>query len=187
MSSNKTVTMLPPPDSPDIPSVKELRLLQKYSGEFNWLATRTRPDISYYTSLLASSCSKYNQWSLDLAKKIHRYLVGTTDVGIVISKTGSESDLKVYTDAGFSGISKTHSQTGIIVMLGGSIIVWRSSKQSVIATSTCEAELYAASMGWQVVEGLRHLLADMAIDVGCIEVLIDNAAALTVAECGSTW
>ena len=117
MSSNKTVTMLPPPDVPDVPSVKELRLLQKYSGEFNWLATRTRPDISYYTSLLASSCSKYNKWSLDLAKKIHRYLIGTADTGIVISTSGSESDLKVYTDAGFSGISKTHTRRELSLCL----------------------------------------------------------------------
>ena len=36
-----------------LPSPAELRKLQCHSGEFNWLATRTRVDLSYYTSLLA--------------------------------------------------------------------------------------------------------------------------------------
>ena len=41
------------------PSAAELKKLQTHSGEFNWPATRTRLDLSYYTSLLASACTKH--------------------------------------------------------------------------------------------------------------------------------
>ena len=37
------------PDQPDPPSPKLLKELQGFSGEFNWLATRTRPDLGLHT------------------------------------------------------------------------------------------------------------------------------------------
>ena len=160
--------MGPVPSEPEEPTLAVLRQLQAYSGEFNWLATRTRPDISYYTSLLASSCSKYAKWSLELAQKILRYLRGTKDKGIAISCQGDEKDLAVFTDAGFAG-ADTHSQSGIVVVWAGTIIVWRSSKQSVSALSTAEAELYGATLGWQIVEGLRHLLTSFGIIIPTIK------------------
>ena len=43
----------------EIPSAAVLKKLQTHSGEFNWLATRTRLDLSYYTSLLASALCKH--------------------------------------------------------------------------------------------------------------------------------
>ena len=66
----RSVQMEPIPTEPDVPSITVLRQLQGYSGEVNWLATRTRPDVCYYTSVLASACSKFATWSLELAKKI---------------------------------------------------------------------------------------------------------------------
>ena len=86
-----------------IPSPAELKKLQTHSGEFNWLATRTRVDLSYYTSLLASALSKHKDWSLELAQKILRYLSSTRDQGITISCAGSLTDLVVWSDAGFAG------------------------------------------------------------------------------------
>ena len=39
------------------PTPEELKVLQKYAGEFNWLATRTRPDLAYFTSLITAITS----------------------------------------------------------------------------------------------------------------------------------
>ena len=182
----KAVQMGPVPSEPDEPTLPALRQLQAYGGEFNWLATRTRPDISYYTSLLSSSCSKYGKWSLELAQKILRFLRGTKSQGITITCSGDEQDLAAWTDAGFAGPS-THSQTGIAVVWAGTIIVWRSSRQSISALSTAEAELYAATLGWQIVEGLRHLISNFGVEIPKTRVLIDNKAALTIAMCGANW
>ena len=91
-----------------------------------------------------------------------------------------------WTDAGYAG-EDTKSQSGLVISWGGSIIVWRSSRQTVATLSTAEAELNAATLGWQIVEGLRYLLADFGIDVPTIKVLIDNKAALTIAMCGAAW
>ena len=105
-----------------IPTPAELKALQTYSGEFNWLATRTRLDLSYYTSLLASACSKHAEWSVELANKILRYLAATCDQGIVITCSGSLNDLKAWSDAGYAG-SDTRSQSGLVITWGGSVIV----------------------------------------------------------------
>ena len=137
-----------------MPSPAELVKLQCHSGEFNWLATRTGVDLSYYTSLLASALSKHKDWSLELVHKILRYLASTRDQGIVISCSGSLTDLIAWSDAGFAG-TDTKSQSGLVITWGGSIITWRSSRQSVSTMSTAEAELNAAALAWQIVEGSR--------------------------------
>ena len=66
-------------------------------------------------------------------------------------------------------------------------MVWRSSRQTVSTLSTAEAELNAATLGWQIVEGLRLLLADLGYELPKVKVLIDNQAALTIATCGANW
>ena len=58
------VTMALPDASDVAPSAGELRQIQGYAGEFNWLATRTRPDLSYWTSILASAATKHGAWCL---------------------------------------------------------------------------------------------------------------------------
>ena len=110
------------------------------------MATRTRPDILYYTSLLASAGSRFATWSLELAKKILRYLQGTVDQGIKITAKGQIGELYIWTDAGYAG-QDTRSQSGLVITWAGSVLVWRSSRQTVSALSTAEAELNAAAVG----------------------------------------
>lgn len=56
---NKCVRIDKLPTEPDVPTIPVLGQLQPYSGECDWLAARTRPDISYLTSLLNSSGTKF--------------------------------------------------------------------------------------------------------------------------------
>ena len=65
---------------------------------------------SYYTSLLASSCSEHADWSPELAKKIFRLLVSTRDQGILVSVSGALDDLVAWSNAGYAG-ADTRSQS----------------------------------------------------------------------------
>ena len=67
-------------------------------------------------------------------------------------------ELVAWTDAGFAG-TDTKSQNGLVITWGGSIVVWRGSRQTVAALSTAEAELNSAAGGWQIMEGLRLLIS----------------------------
>ena len=71
--------------------------------------------------------------------------------------------------------------------MGGSIKVWRSSQQTASALSTAEAELNSATLGWQIIQGLRLLITDFGIEVPEVKVMSDNQAALTLAKCGANW
>ena len=67
---------MPLPDEKDTPpAAAELKALQGYAGEFNWLATRTRGDLAYFTSIIASAATKHGNWTFQLCKKVLRYCV----------------------------------------------------------------------------------------------------------------
>ena len=81
---NLYVQMALPAEDDGPPDATQLRILQKFCGEFNWLATRTRPDVSYYISVIAQGITKYAAWSLQYCKKVIRYLAATWDQGLLI-------------------------------------------------------------------------------------------------------
>ena len=64
---------------------------------------------------------------------------------------------------------------------------WRSSRQATVALSTCEAEISAAAMAFQVSEGLRFLLEEWGLQLRPTILLIDNRSALLLGENGGTW
>ena len=104
-----------PTDKDLPPDAAKLKKLQQHAGELNWLATRTRPDIAYYTSVIASAAKSHGDWTLQLCHKVLRYLLETRDEGLVIPRGDSASlaglgreatdpnQLVVWTDAGYGG------------------------------------------------------------------------------------
>ena len=206
---NSAVTMALPTAEDPPPNATELKQLQKHAGEFNWLATRTRPDLAYYTSLIASASKDHGPWALELCKKVLRYLVNTRDQGLVFPKAGSalscggpslgaatiqdggselhsRHQLTVWSDAGYGGVG-TKAQTGVLISWAGAVVLARSSRQTNSAMSTCEAEVAAAAMAFVCCEGLRALLEEWGQHLDAPILLVDNKSALTVLELGGSW
>ena len=101
-----------------------------------YLANSTRPDIAFAVNLLArfSSCPTRRYWNG--IKYIFRYLQGTIGLGLFFAKN-SRHELIEYADAEYlSDPHKAKSQTGYVFMCGGTIISWRSMKQTISATSS---------------------------------------------------
>ena len=77
------------------------------------------------------------------AKRIIRYLKGTSNLGLWYSKDSS-LNLIGYTDADYGGYKiDRKSINGIYQFLGSNLISWHCKKQSSIALSTTEAEYVA--------------------------------------------
>ena len=76
-----TIVMPPIGEKDRVPTAEELRVLQAYAGEFTWLSTRTRADLAYWTSVIASTCTRYAEWTLNLCRKVLRYIVGNSPAG----------------------------------------------------------------------------------------------------------
>ena len=138
------------------PTASELKQIQVHAGELSWLATHTRADLAYWTSILASAATKHESWRLALVKKVHRYLPGTMQARMTFKKERYPKSLITWSDASFGGVSTT-SQSGVIVSWGGSVVLLRSSRQSTSALSTCEAEVAAAAIGLHIIAGVRSI------------------------------
>ena len=106
-----------------------------------YLASHTRPDISFSVNLLARYSSSPTRRHWTGVKQIFRYLRGIMDMGLYYSLS-SKSGLVGYADAGF--LSDPHngrSQTGYVFLYGGTTISWRSTKQTITTTSSNHAEI----------------------------------------------
>jgi hypothetical protein len=112
-------------------------------GSLNWLAVMTRPDISDAVGQLARHLQNPSNKHWEAAKHVLRYLKGYADLGPVY-KAGTDFKPNVYSDASFQRCPDTlRSTSGMVVILAGGPISWRSKRQSIIADSTCEAEYMA--------------------------------------------
>ncbi|XP_060215360.1 secreted RxLR effector protein 161-like [Lycium barbarum] len=77
------------------------------------------------------------------AKKVLMYLKGTKDYMITYRRSNS-LEVIGYSDSNHGGYVDTRNSTfGYLFLLAKGAISWKSAKQSVIATSTMEAEFVA--------------------------------------------
>ena len=87
-------------------------------------------------------------------------------------------------DSDFAGDRGTgRSTSGHIMSLCGAAVAWRSSQQSCVALSSCEAEYMALTPACQQAIHLRQLLADMGAPQTTATVIqCDNQSAISVAN-----
>ena len=114
-------------------------------GSIMYAMLCTRPDVCLAISL-AGRCQSnpgVDHWTA--VKNILKYLKRTKDMFLVY---GGDKELIIngYIDASFdTDPDDSTSQSGYAFILNGGAVSWCSSKQSVVAGSTCEAVYIAAS------------------------------------------
>ena len=110
-------------------------------GALTYLTTHTRPDIAFATSILARHSQNPTLRHWNGIKHLLRYLRGTSDLGLYFHKT-DQPEIKGFAYSGFrTDMNAGKSQTGYIFLKCGAPISWKSTKQTVTATSTNHAEL----------------------------------------------
>ncbi|KAL0461117.1 UNVERIFIED_CONTAM: Retrovirus-related Pol polyprotein from transposon TNT 1-94 [Sesamum latifolium] len=115
-------------------------------GALMYLANNTRPDIAFSVNLLARYSSTPTKRHWNGIKHILRYLRGTSDMELYFERHEDvkATNLVGYSDGGYlSDPHKAISQFGYVFMYGGTAISWRSTKQTLVATSSNHAELIA--------------------------------------------
>ena len=103
-STNKTPTSQTALGSdPEGSPIKETWKYSSVVGMLFYLSMNTRPDIAFAVSQVAQFNSNPKQSHTSAVKMIIRYLLATSDVGIIFTPT---SDFKVdfYVDADFAGL-----------------------------------------------------------------------------------
>ncbi|XP_016704342.1 secreted RxLR effector protein 161-like [Gossypium hirsutum] len=118
--------------------------MYKQIGESLMYLTTTRPDIMYGVSLISKYMKSPTEKHLQAAKRILRYLKGTTSFGLLYKK-GENLDLFGFIDSDYAGdIEDRKSTSGYVFMLGSTTISWSSKKQPIVTLSTTEAEFVVA-------------------------------------------
>ncbi|GJV62694.1 ribonuclease H-like domain-containing protein [Tanacetum coccineum] len=107
--------------------------------------TASRPDIMFAVCACARFQVSPKTSHLLAVKRIFRYLKGKPSLGLWYSKD-SPLELIAYTDSDYAGATLDRkSTTGGCQFLGNRLISWQCKKQTVVATSTTEAEYVAAA------------------------------------------
>ncbi|WZZ37877.1 hypothetical protein YC2023_034136 [Brassica napus] len=131
-------------------------------GSLRYL-TATRPDLMFSVNLVSRYMEEPNEEHLLAAKRILRYVQGTSSFGIRY-KRGEEQELVGYVDSDYAGdLDDRKSTSGYVFMLGGGAVSWASKKQPIVTLSTTEAEFVAASYGACQAMWQRNILEEIGL------------------------
>jgi hypothetical protein len=153
-------------------------------GALLYLATYTRPDIAFATSVLARHNQRPGVRHWNGIRHLLRYLRGTEDLGLYYSR-GGVPEITGYADAGFKSDKETgRSQTGYIFLKNNAPISWKSQKQTTTATSTNHSEVIAFHEATREAEWLQTVNKTISEQSGAgrssypIKIFEDNAACI---------
>ena len=99
-------------------------------------------------------------------------------------RRGGRIEIDSYSDADFGeDLDSIKSVTGQLHFMGGCLISWSSKMQSIVATSTAEAEYVALSEAVRETSWLRQVLAEIGYEQKeSTRVRCDNQIAIGLAE-----
>ncbi|GJY96986.1 putative ribonuclease H-like domain-containing protein [Tanacetum coccineum] len=127
------------PDSP-----VNVHLYRSMIGSLMYL-TASRPDIMFAVSACSRNQVTPTTSNLEAVKKIFKYLKGQPRLGLWYPRE-SPFVLEAYSDSDYAGANKDRkSTTGGCQFLGRRLISWQCKKQTIVATSSTEAEYVAAA------------------------------------------
>lgn len=156
---------------------------QNLIGCLNYLAQNSRPDIAHAVSVLSQFNNCYDEIHYKCAKRVLRYLKGTSDFALTFRKSG-KLELLGYVDADWGGSYDRKSFTGLMFILGENLITWESRKQRCVALSSTEAEYIGLSQASKEAIYLRSLLNSITNNTCAKPVVIynDNQSAHHIAR-----
>ena len=123
----------------------------------------TRPDVCLAISLAGRYQSNPGVDHWTVVKNILKYLKRTRDMFLFYG-VNKELVVNGYVDASFDiDPDDSKSQTGYVFILNGGAVSWCSSKKSVVAGFTCEAEYIAASEVAHEGVWMKEFISDLSV------------------------
>ena len=172
-----------------------LHQAQMFTGELQWIQSRTRPDLAYVCGLMSRLQHRRPSYVIEIALHTLRYLKKTWNFALnyrpcKVLDWGDENQLQcpramnqleVYADSSFSlEHEEDRSVQGIVIEQAGAAIQWSSSRQPFVAASTAESELISYAEAHQQALSVGALLQILEYDVSYV-LYGDNRSALSLA------
>ena len=158
---------------------EDSRAYRSVTASGNYLG-HDRPDVQYAIKQCSKSMSNPTESSWDSMKKVGRYFIANPRA-IQLFKWQTEiNKMRVQSDSDWAGDTKTRKSTsGGTIRLGAHLVKSWSKDQGSIATSSGEAELYAATKAASEALGLQSALKDFGINIE-INLEIDAKATIGI-------
>ena len=140
--------------------------LRSYVGQIQWLASQTRPDLSYSACEASVEFSEATISTLHKANKVIRR-IRNHDVKLKLVKLENlkECNIVCYTDASLNNLPRSGSQIGFLICISNGEkaipIVWKSSRAKRVVRSTIAAECLALAEGAGVCYYIRLIMAEI--------------------------
>ncbi|XP_074300973.1 secreted RxLR effector protein 161-like [Silene latifolia] len=154
-------------------------------GSIIYAQVCTRPDIAYAVGVLGRYQSKSGSNHWKAAKKVLRYVHGTKDYMLMYRRT-DRLEVVGYSDSHFAGcIDSRKSTSGYVFMLVDGAVSWRSTKQTLTATSTMEAEFVSCFEATSHGVWLKGFISGLRVVESIsrpIRMYCDNSAAVFMAK-----
>nr|GEZ55385.1 uncharacterized mitochondrial protein AtMg00810-like [Tanacetum cinerariifolium] len=155
----------------------DLHLYRSMIGSLMYLTT-SRPDIMFAVCACARHQVTPKECHLHAVKRIFRYLKGHPKLRLWYPKE-CPFDLVAYSDSDYGGATQDRKSTiGGCQFLGRRLILWQCKKQTIVATSTTEAEYVAAASGCGQVLWIQNQLLDYGYNFMNTKIYIDNNSVL---------
>lgn len=120
--------------------------------------TFTRPELSYIVHLLSQFMQQPRDEHWLAALRVVRYLKGCADQGIMLSSS-PDLNLTAFCDSDWSACPLTRrSLSAYIVLLGDSLVSWKTKKQKTVSRSSAEAEYRSMADATCELKWIKRLL-----------------------------
>lgn len=150
-------------------------------GSLLYLCQCTRPDIAHSVGMLSRYMSNPTKEHWEAAKSVVRYLSATHELGLMFEATSGYPE--GYSDSDYGGDTVARRSTsGNVFIYGGAAVAWSSKLQTVVATSTCEAELIAFSFAVKEALHISKILVAITGKWIPLQLHGDNQAAVALAK-----
>ena len=176
--------------SPDSPLLEESKREAFHStvAQLLFAAIRVRPDILLPVIFLTSRVTKATEEDAKKLRRILRYLKGTSDLGIILGPDADgELRIHMFADASYGTHEDCKSHSGINLTLGRGPIRCRSIKQKIVARSSTEAEIIAASDASKEAAHQANLLDSMEFEMQPVIFHQDNQSSIKMMENGKSY
>ncbi|GJR78542.1 putative ribonuclease H-like domain-containing protein [Tanacetum coccineum] len=159
----------------------DVHLYRSMIGSLMYL-TASRPDIMF----AVCACSRFQVTPktshLNAVKRIFKYLKGKPNLGLWYPRE-SPFDLEAFSDSDYGGSNLDRkSTTGGCQFLGQRLISWQCKKQTIVATSTTEAEYVAAANCCGQVLWVQNQLLDYGFNFMNTKIHIDNESTICIVK-----
>ena len=160
-------------------SARCLTRTKKSLAKLLWLSLITRLDITFAVSLLPRFASNPSPVHFRMINHLLGYVRNTLDRAF-FSPNIAAKQFQLFTDASYADDpDDRHSSQELLLKLFGAPIFWRATKQSVVTTSSTEAELLALSHGTKEAYYQSRLFAELHLHLQ-IKAFCDNMQTLNL-------